>query len=346
MKIGLIGYKGSGKSTLFQWLTGETPDASLSHSTQEATAAIPEHRVAGLCEIYNPKKVTMASMTIVDTPGLSRDQDGNPTRLAKLREAADCVVCLIPSFEGSEPAKEINALQEDLILADLEIVTNRIQRINEQKRKPLVKSEADKQEFELETLEMIREELEAGKMPVPASLTPEQLTVVRAFRLFLEKPRMIVVNTGDEELHHARFNSLATAEVPLVAVSIGLETELEKMDEEERKGFLEELGVPSTDRDQLLKMILDASGQMVFLTAGDKEVRTWLVTKNATAVEAAGAIHTDMAKGFIRAEVMRCEDLMRLGSEREVKAANLNRREPKDYIVKEGDVLLFHFSGR
>lgn len=344
MKIGLIGYKGSGKSTLFQWLSGEEPNPALAHQTQSAMAAIPEHRIAQLCEIYKPKKVTHASMTIVDTPGLARDQDGNPSRLAQLRESADCVVCVIPTFEGADPAKEINALQEDLMLADLEIVTNRIQRIGEQKRRPLAKADADKLQLELDTLLWIQERLEAGEMPAPSELTPEQLFVVRAFRLFLEKPRMILINTGDDEMDHARYQLLSTPEVPLVAVSVGLETELAKMEPDERKEFMEELGVPSTDRDQLLKMILDASGQMVFLTAGDKEVRSWLVRKNATAVEAAGAIHTDMAKGFIRAEVIPCEDLVRLGSEREVKAANLNRREPKDYIIKEGDVLLFHFS--
>jgi ribosome-binding ATPase YchF (GTP1/OBG family) len=105
------------------------------------------------------------------------------------------------------------------------------------------------------------------------------------------------------------------------------------------------MGLTASDRDKILRMLLDASGQMLFLTAGEKEVRTWLVRKNGTAVEAAAEIHTDMAKGFIRAEIMKCDDLIRLGSERAVKAENLNRREPKDYVIQDGDVILFHFSG-
>ena len=310
--------------------------------------------MAALQKIYNPKKMTYASMTIVDTPGLSRDQsqdhghgpDRNPSRLAQLRESADCIVCVIPTFNDSDPQKEINALKEDLILADLEIVSNRITRIGEQKKRPLPKAEQDRQQLELDTLLLIQESLEAGQMPSWQQLTPDQRGIVRAFRLFLEKPRMILINTGDEETDHAKYQPLSTPEVPVVAVSVGLEKELAAMNESERQAFLEEMELPSTDRDALLRLILDASGQSVFITAGDKEVRTWLVRKDATALECAEAIHTDMARGFIRAEVMQSDDLIRLGSERAVKAENLARREPKDYIVKEGDILLFHFSSK
>jgi ribosome-binding ATPase YchF (GTP1/OBG family) len=343
MKIGLVGYKGSGKSTLFHWLTGTAPDPSLSHSLQSATAAIPEPRFASLIEIYKPKKITLAGIEIVDTPGLARDQHGNPARLAQLREA-DALVWVVPTFDGSDPAKEIGTFKDDTVIADLEIVLNRIEKVIEQNKRPVPKTEHEKFEFELETLQILQEGLESGNPVKEDQLTLEQQRVVRGFRLLSGKPRMMIINTPDDETDLKQYEKYAEPDVPVVAVSIGLETELDKMTAEDRQSFLEEMQLPSTSKASVLKTILGASGQMTFMTVGEKEIRTWLVPKGGTALEAAGSIHTDMAKGFIRAEIMRVDDLIRLGSERAVKAENLVRREPKDYLVQDGDIFLFHFS--
>jgi ribosome-binding ATPase YchF (GTP1/OBG family) len=343
MKIGLVGYKNSGKSLLFQWLTGIAPDPALSHSLQSATAAIPEERFNALAKIYNPKKITHAGLEIVDTPGLARDQHGNPARLAQLREA-DALVWIIPVFDGSDPEKEIAAFKDDTVIADLEIVLNRIEKVTDQNKRPVPKSEHEKFEFELSVLELLQEGLESGKPLKEEQLTLEQQRVVRGFRLLSGKPQMMIINTPDDESDLEQYKKYAQASTPIIAISIALETELAKMSAEEKSAFLAEMQLPSSDKSAVLQTILDASGQMTFITAGEKELRTWLVQKGGTALEAAAAIHTDMAKGFIRAEVMRAEDLIRLGSERAVKAENLVRREPKDYIVKDGDILLFHFS--
>lgn len=343
MKIGLVGYKGSGKSTLFQWLTGIAADPSLSHTLQSAMAVIPEPRFEALRAIYQPKKTTYASIEIVDTPGLSRDQQGNPQRLAQLREA-DALVWVVPVFDGSDPAREIGAFKDDAILADLEIVLNRIEKVVEQNKRPVPKQEHERLEFELETLEMLRDGLENGNPLQDEQLNPEQQRLTRGFRLLSGKPRMMIINTADDETDRERFQRYAEPGVPVVAVSAGLEAELDAMSEEERAAFLEEMELTASDKDSIIKMMLDTSGQMTFLTAGEKEIRTWVMPKGGTALEAAGSIHTDMVKGFIRAEVMRAEDLIRLGSERAVKAENLVRREPKDYIVRDGDIILFHFS--
>lgn len=344
MKIGLIGYKGCGKSTLFEWLTRVAADPALSHAVQSAMAPIPEPRVEKLCEIYKPKKVTYASLEIVDTPGLNRDQRGNAARLAHLREC-ESIVCVVGIFEGADPEKEIAAFYEELIFADLEIVSNRIEKVEEQKKRPLPKTEQDRVQFEYETLKIVQNALETGKPLQEDELSDEQQKVTRAFRLLSEKPRMVLLNTADDEMDLEKYEKFSTEKIPVVAVSVGLETELSKMSPEERDSFLAEMGLRSTDRDKILRMILEASRQSLFLTAGEKEVRTWLVRQNATALEAAAAIHTDMAKGFIRAEIFKCEDLLRLGSERAVKAENLVRREPKDYVLQDGDIVLFHFSG-
>jgi ribosome-binding ATPase YchF (GTP1/OBG family) len=344
MKIGIVGYKGSGKSSLFEWLTGVPADLSLAHSLQSAMAPIPEPRVAALCEIYHPKKTTVASLELVDTPGLARDQEGNAARLAQLREVG-CLICVVPVFDGSDPKKERMAFHEDLILADLELVMNRVQRIQEQQKRPLPKADQEKLAFELETLEMVQSALESGQPLREDELNDEQQKATRAFRLLSEKPRMFLINTPDDATELDTYKELATEKYPVVAVSVRLENDLAGMSPEERQAFLDEMGLTSTDRDKILRAILDASGQSIFLTAGEKEVRTWLMRKHGTAVEAAAEIHTDIAKGFIRAEVMNCDDLVRLGSERAVKAENLVRREPKDYVLRDGDVVLFHFSG-
>ena len=346
MKIGLVGYKGSGKSLLFHWLTGIAPDPALSHSLQSATAAIPEERFEALAKIYNPKKITYAGLEIVDTPGLARDQQGNPARLAQLREA-DTLIWVIPVFEGSDPEKEIAAFKDDTVIADLEIVLNRIEKVTEQNKRPVPKSEHDKFEFELSVLELLQEGLESGKPLKEEQLTQEQQRVVRGFRLLSGKPQMMIFNTPDDETDLEQYKHLASTsavDTPALAVSVALESELAKMPPEEKAAFLEEMQLPSSDKSAVIHTILDASGQMTFMTAGEKELRTWLMPKGGTALEAAGAIHTDMVKGFIRAEVMKADDLIRLGSERAVKAENLIRREPKDYIVQDDDILLFHFS--
>ncbi|MGL4593764.1 MAG: DUF933 domain-containing protein [Thermoguttaceae bacterium] len=343
MKIGLVGYKSSGKSLLFHWLTGVAPDPSMAHSLQSAMVPVPEARFEALSQIYKPKKTTYALIEIVDTPGLSRDQQGNPARLAQLREA-DALVWVVPTFDGADPLKEIGAFNADTTLADLEIVTNRIEKVIEQSKRPVPKTERERLEFEIETLKTLQEGLENEKPIKEDQLTLEQQRVVRGFRLLSGKPRMILVNTPDDETDLLKYANLGQTDIPAIAVSVSLELEMEKMAESEKLAFLQEMQLPSSNKASIIKMLLDVSGQTTFLTAGEKEIRTWLVAKGGTALDAAAAIHTDMAKGFIRAEIMNAEDLIRLGSERAVKAENLVRRESKDYIVKDGDIFLFHFS--
>lgn len=341
MKIGLVGYSGSGKSSLFSWLSGETPDPSASHSSQSAMASIPEPRLSDLCKIYNPKKVTYASMEIVDTPGLSRDQVGNVSKLAYLREA-DYLVCVVPAFSGAKVDDEMQSFVEDMILADLEIATNRLQKIAEQLKKHLPKEDLEKLHIEQDVLELIRNRLEAGNPLLAEEMDEEQYHATRSFRFLTEKRRMVFVNTGDDETDFAQYDKFATEKQPVLAASVGLELELAKMSLDEAKAFCDEMGLTLVGRDKVVRALMDNSGQMLFLTAGEKEVRSWLTSKNGTALEAAGRIHSDFVKKFIRCEVIACDDLVRLGSEREVKAAGLNHRETKEYIVQEGDVLLFH----
>jgi ribosome-binding ATPase len=343
MKIGLVGYQGSGKSTLFHWLTGVAPDAALHHTGQSAMAPIPDPRVERLCNVYHPKKVTVASLELVDTPGLSRTHEGNAARMAMIREAG-CLVFVVAGFDGSDPAAQLRSFDEDLVLADMEIVANRIHRVEDSLKKPLPRLEHQQLEHEDATLKIVLAAMESGRPLRESHMTEEQQKVTRSFRLLSEKPRLVIVNTADDESKPERFTSFSTPEVPVIAVPAGLELELAKMTPEDRVEFEREMGLVGTDRDHIIRTLLAISGQTIFFTAGEKEVRTWLLRQGGTALEAADGIHTDLARGFIRAEVMTVGDLVRLGSERDLKAQHLMRQEPKDYVVKDDDILFIRFS--
>jgi hypothetical protein len=343
MKVGLVGYQGSGKSTLFEWLTGVKPDPALAHTGQSAMAAVPEPRVEGLAKIYHPKKITLASLELVDTPGLSRTHEGNAARLAMLREAG-CLVLVVAAFGRTDPMADLRSFDEDLLLADMEIVTSRMKRVEESLRKPLPKPEHENLLHEQATLGKVLAALEAGQPLREAAMSDAERKVTSSFRLFGEKPRVLVFNTPDDDPRPARLAALATPATPVIAIPAGLELELARMSPQDRAEFEREMGVGGTDRDAILRTLLVASGQRLFLTAGEKEVRTWLLPAGGTALDAAAAIHSDLARGFIRAEVMNYPDLVRLGSEREIRSRHMIRQEPKDYVIQDDDVILIRFS--
>jgi ribosome-binding ATPase YchF (GTP1/OBG family) len=340
MRIGLVGYQGSGKSSLFQWLTGVAADRSLSHTTQSAMAPVPDPRVQALAQIYRPKKVTLAALEIVDTPGLSRTHEGNASRLGLIREA-DCLVHVVAAFDGSDALADIRGFEEDLILTDLEIVAGRAERLRESLTKP--RPNREQLQAELAILQPLIDVLENGRPLSGITFSEEHAKATHSFGLLTRKRRLAVINAADD-VSPNQFAEVSGWALPVLVVPVGLELELSRMTVEEREEFRTEMGLCGSDRDALLRQLMTLSGQMLFFTAGEKEVRTWMIPQGATALEAADSIHSDMARGFIRAEVIRCDDLVRLGSERDVKAHNLARQEPKDYVIQEGDVLNIRFS--
>jgi hypothetical protein len=358
MKIGIVGYQGSGKSTLFHWFTGVKPDPALAHVSQSAMAPIPDPRIEPMCGIYHPKKITLASLEIVDTPGLSRTHEGNAARLALIREAG-CLLLTVAAFGGADPLVDLRTFEEDLLLADLDIVSGRVQRLEDSVKKPRPKDQRELEEHELSALKILQATLEDGKHAREAALSEEQWKFTRSFRLLTEKPKMVLVNLADDDRPDrfpppaGELSPQAAAgdlkkqiDVPLAwaTVPLRLEMDLAEMSPEDRHAFEKEFQLERVDRDHVIRQIMSASGQMLYFTAGEKEVRSWILRVGGTALEAAENIHTDLARGFIRAEVMACADLLRLGSEREIKAHGLMRQEPKDYVVAEGDVLHIKFS--
>jgi GTP-binding protein YchF len=345
VKIGIVGYQASGKSTLFEWLTGVSADPSQTHVGQSAMAQVPDKRIDQLCEIYQPKKVTLASLELVDTPGLSRTHEGNAARFGLIREAG-CLVVVVGAYDQSNPLADLKSFEEDLFLADLEIVAGRIERLRESVKKPRPTRAQDM--AELEAIEPLASLLESGKSLAPSELSEEQAKAIRSYGLLTLKPRMAIFNVADDEppaepsLPRAADSTIGFSHA--IAMPVRLQEELSHIAAAERQEMIDEMGLVVADRGAVLSTILQVSGQQLFFTTSHKEVRSWMIHTGATALEAAASIHTDLARGFIRAEVMKCDDLVRLGSEREMKAHHLVRQEPRDYVVQDGDIVLIKFS--
>lgn len=337
MRIGIVGYQGSGKSTVFKWLTGVEPDPAAVHQGQSAVCHVPDSRIEALSQIYQPKKITRAGLELVDTPGLSHSHEGSAGRLALIRESG-CLAIVIAAFNGRDYSTDLMSFRDDLLIADLDIVTRRLERLAEQVKKP--RPNRDALQAELEILTKLQKILEAGGTTDDADLNADQEKQLKAFQLFAHKPRFVMFNVDDEETDSSRFESAVEKTATARGLPLRLQLELEQMPLDERTAFCDEMGVAVADRGKLIRDLMQASGQMLFFTAGDKEVRSWLIPRGTTALDAAASIHTDLAQGFIRAEVMQCDDLIRLGSERAVKAENLARQEPRDYVIQDGDVIL------
>ena len=342
MKIGLVGYQGSGKSTVFQLLTGLAPDPARAHTGQVGVATVPDKRFDSLVRIFNPKKQTPARIELFDTPGLNREShSANAQRLGVIREAAT-LVQVVDAFSGSDPATDLRAFEDDLLLADLQVVSNRLQRLEKDATKP--RPDRDELLAELEALRPIAGRLESGEPVRDMPFTDMQIRATRSFALLTRKNRLICINTADSDYDTAVVDSLEQRGYTVVAAPFGLELEVQALPETERAQFAAEMGLRSSSGKRLLEAIFQVTDLITFYTCDEKEVHAWLLQRGAGALEAADTIHSDLARGFIRAEITKTADLIRLGSEREVKAAGLQHVEGKDYVVQDGDEIVIRFN--
>lgn len=337
MRAGLVGFAGSGKSTLFQLLTGAKPDPSKVHSGQVGVATLTDPRLDFLWGLYKMKKAPLyAGVEILDTPGLIQGSHAdNPQRLALIRQG-EALLVVLKGFTGDDPAQELTDFRNELLFADLSVITNRIERLEIDVKKPRPDREQIVQELEL--IRTIHGALEDSQPIASLNLTDEQKKPLRSFGLLTDKPQVVILNAPQGEPIPEPLKALAPN---ALAIDAKLELELSEMDSEEREAFMVEFGVTELGRDRIIRAAYDAVGIITFFTAGETEVRGWNLERGGTAVDAAGKIHTDLARGFIRAEVTSFDDLKAAGSEREAKAQNLQRLEGKDYVVKDGDVMYF-----
>lgn len=342
MRIGIVGYQGGGKSTVFELLTGVKPDIAKAHQGQVGITVVPDGRFDRLVEMYKPKKVTPAKIELLDTPGLLRgEQQGNAQRLGVIREAM-ALVQVVGAFGGSDPVREVDDFITDMVLADLQIVSNRIQRLEKDAGKPIPNRDAVR--AEMESLKPIEEKLSHGETLHEFQFNEVQEQATKSFSLLSRKRHLVVLNTADSTPPAEAIAALEKKGFRVLAAPLGLELEVNQLPEADRAEFAQEMGLGESSQTMVLRGIFELTDFITFYTCDEKEVHAWLLKRGSDAVEAAGTIHTDLARGFIRAEVMSTDDLLRLGSEKEVRAAGLHRTEGKDYIVRDGDEIVIKFS--
>jgi GTP-binding protein YchF len=336
MRVGIVGFAGSGKSTLFQLLTGTKPDPSKIHAGQVGVATLSDPRLDYLAALHKPKKVTPATVEFLDTPGLMTGSHAdNPQRLALIREG-DALLIVLNGFTGGDPAAQLAAFRDEMLFADLGVVTSRVERLEASVKK--ARPDREQAQKELEIVKRVQTTLEEGKSITTLELSVDDKKPLRSFGLLTDKPHVALLNTLQGQDISDALQVLAPE---ALAIDAKLELELTQLEPDERAAFMADLGVSELGRNRIIRQAYDAVGIITYFTAGEPEVRGWNLERGSNAVEAAGKIHTDLAKGFIRAEVTAFDDLQQAGSVKEAKAKNLQRLEGKEYTVKDGDVIYF-----
>ena len=344
MKIGLVGFPGCGKSSVFSALTGlevETGYGARRGKENLGVVKVPDPRVDALAKLYAPKKTTYAEVTFKDLgggdgPGLDRGA------LNAMREV-DALCQVLRGFADAEgaapnPLGDLIDLETECILADLEVVEGRVARLAKDRSNP----------SELELLQRVQAALEAETPLRSAELSEGERRQVAGYALLSLKPLLLVLNVPEEavaEPIHAELEAAASERgLGLVQLSAPVEMEIAQLDEEEQAEFVESLGLSEPAKNRFIRAAYALIDLISMLTSGEDECRAWPVPRGTPAPRAAGKIHSDIERGFIRAEVTPFEDLIELGSEAKCRAAGKLRVEGKDYIVKDGDVVHFRFN--
>ncbi|MBN1260929.1 MAG: redox-regulated ATPase YchF [Anaerolineae bacterium] len=359
MKLGIVGLPTCGKTTVFNALTkSDRPTAAAPTGHLEihtAVVDVPDSRVGQLVALVNPKKTTYAKVTYADIAGLEEGigKSGISGQLRNQIAAMDAFVHVVRAFEsyvvphplGSvDPQRDLHLLHGEMVLADLVTVENRLERIDERLQKGARSDERNRLQEERLLFERLKAALEAENPLRDLELTPAEIEGLTGFGLLSLKPTLVLLNTGEEPQDPHKVLTYGHEKTDLLALQGKLEMEIGQLAPDEAEMFMEEYGIQELGLSRVIRKSYRLLGLQSFFTAGEPEVRAWTLKAGETALDAAATIHTDLARGFIRAEVVNLADLLAAGSMAAARKAGVVRLEGKDYLVKDGDVLYIRFS--
>jgi GTP-binding protein YchF len=342
MKIGIVGFAGSGKTTLFNALTGQdAPTGYGGARVNLGVIKVPDTRVERLAEIDEPRKTTHAEITFADVPGGRGANTLDPQTLGRIREM-DALVQVVRGFDGglgpAVPGEELVSFEAELILGDMQVVEKRVERLKKDLSDPR----------QLALLERVYAHLEQEQPLRSMDLSTEELTAIHGFAFLSLKPLLVVLSQTEgepaDQLPHDLGSACGSRGLRVMPLCGPIEAEIAALDPEDQQAFLSDMGLEHPASERFIREAFALLDLITFLTGGSDECRAWPLRRGSTAVEAAACVHSDIARGFIRAEVIAFPDLDRLGSEAACREAGKLRVEGRDYVMQDGDVCYFRFN--